>query len=263
MDEFKEQRALVKNMSLREKLDHFVYYHKVGIMMTSLVLFLAIIGIYDAVTGQDAALYIALIDCISDNYAGNNTDAYEVSLAEQLDINTKSHMVVMDNTFMLSSANNAADESAYQLSEMLYTRLATGQLHAFMAQESTINGWVMNDGFLDLREEMTPEQYEYYKDSFYWIDYDVLANYELDFDTGAYVYNEDHRSPEGMKDPMPVGVYVTPNQEFQDNYTFLYDQEIVFALTFTNIDEKAEYNGTQEALEFLDIISGRTAAAAE
>ena len=265
MDEFKEERAKVKEMSLREKIDHFVFYHKVGIMLTALVVFLAVIGIYDAVTGQDSALYIAMIDCISNNYSGQSGESYETALAEQLDIDTKSYMVVLDNSFVLSAAEYAADESVYQLPEMLYTRLATGQLHAFMAQESTINGWVMNDGFLDLREEMTPEQYEYYKDSFYWIDYDILENYELDFDTGAYVYNEDHRSPEGMKNPMPVGVYITPseNEDFQDNYTFLYDQEIVYCLTYTTHKDDEAYNGTQLALDYLDILSGRTAETAE
>ena len=125
-----------------------------------------------------------------------------------------------------------------------------------MAQESTFNGWVMNDGFIDLRNVMTPEQIAYYEDSFYWIDYDLLENYELDFDKGAYVYNENHRSPEGMKNPMPVGVYITPDKEFDENYTFLYDKEVVFALTF-NTEAEPEL-----ALGFLDFLSGRTAEAA-
>lgn len=265
MDEFKEERAKVKEMTLLQKLDHFVYYHKAGIMMTILIGVIAFVGIYDAVKGKDVAMYIALIDCIDDNYSTSNTDkSYETTIAEQLGINTNTHMITLDNSFVLSAAEYAADESVYELPEILFTRLATGQLAAFMAQESTINGWVMNDGFLDLREVMTEEQYEYYKDSFYWIDYDIVANYELSFDDGAYVYNEDHRSPEGMKDPMPVGVYITPNEDFQDNYTFLYDQEIVYCLTLNTYDEKKdEYNGTQLALDYLDILSGRFAETAE
>ena len=68
-----------------------------------------------------------------------------------------------------------------------------------------------------------------------------------------------------MKNPMPVGVYITPseNEDFQDNYTFLYDQEIVYCLTYTTHKDDEAYNGTQLALDYLDILSGRTAETAE
>ena len=258
MDEFKEERAKVKEMPLRDRIDHFVYYHKVAIMMTVLIAIIAIAGIHDFVTRKDTALYVALIDCLKVDYKGENKTDYQTTLAEQLGINTDTHAVILDDTYVLSAIEYAADESVYQLPEILYTRFAAGEFDAFVAQESTINGWVMNDGFLDLREEMTPEQYEYYEDSFYWIDYALLEDYELNFDEGAYVYNENHRSPEGMKDPMPVGVYVTPNEEFRENYNFLYDQEVVYCLTVSRPDKKEVYNGTQKALELLDILSGRT-----
>ena len=258
MDEFKEERAKVKEMPLRDRIDHFVYYHKVGIMMTVLIAIIAISGIHDFLTSKDTAVYVALIDCLKIDYKGENEKDYQAILTEQLGINTDTHTVILDDTYVLSAVQYAADESVYQLPEILYTRFAAGEFDAFVAQESTINGWVMNDGFLDLRDQMTPEQYEYYEDSFYWIDYALLEDYELDFDKGAYVYDEDHRSPEGMKDPMPVGVYVTPCEEFQEYYNFLYDQEVVYCLTYSKQDKKDEYNGTQKALELLDIWSGRT-----
>ena len=263
MDEFKEERAKVKDMSLREKIDYFVYYHKVAIMMTVLISIIAVTAIHDALTRKDTALHVALIDCLTIDYTGHTGTDYQKILTEKLGIDSKTHTVVLDNTYVLSAIEYAADESVLQLPEILYTRFAGGSLDAFVAQESTINGWVMNDGFLDLREEMTPEQYEYYKDSFYWIDYAILKDYELDFDKGAYVYNEDHRSPEGMKEPMPVGVYVTPNEEFFEYYSFLYDQEVVFCLTYTVHDEKDQYNGTKKALDLLDFWSGRTAPVTE
>ncbi len=260
MDEFQKERDTVKNMNWREKLDYFVYYHKVAIMVTALIVIIAGVAIVDEIKSKEIAMNIALIDCIERDFQATEEVDYTVTLSEKLGIDSKTHTVNLNDSFVLSAANPeyAADESVYQLPEVLFTQLAAGALDGFISQESTFNGWVMNDGFLDLREEMSPEQYEYYKDSFYWIDYDLLSNYELDFDEGAYVYNENHRSPEGMKDPMPVGVYITPCEEFRDHYTFLYDQEVVFALTYSTNNEKEAYNGTEKALEFLDYLSGRT-----
>lgn len=274
MDEFKEERAKLKEMSLRDKIDHFIYYHKVGIMVTVLVFILAGISISSSLTNKESALYIALIDCHERDFTGEGTTAYEESVAHQLNIDADKYAVHLDNTYYLSSiymnpedslygSKYTANESAYQLPEILWTRMATGQLDAFVAAENYINGWVMNDGFLDLREEMTPEQYEYYKDSFYWIDYDILENYELDFNEGAFIYDSDHRSPEGMKNPMPVGVYITPNESFQEHFQFIYTDEVVYCLTYSGQPEdlaKQTYDGTKLALDYLDIISGRTSA---
>lgn len=275
MDEFKEERAKVKEMCLRDKIDHFVYYHKVEIMLTVLVLFLAGTYINSLLTNKTTALSIALIDCHETDFTGEGTSSYEESLASQLQLDTSKYAVTLDNAYYLSSIYTnpdtslygskyaAADETAYQLPEILWTRMATGQLDAFVAAENYINGWVMNDGFLDLREEMTPEQYEYYKDSFYWVDYDLLENYELSFDDGAFVYDDDHRSPEGMKNPMPVGVYITPNESFQEHFRFIYTSEVVYCLTYQGDPEdvaKETYDGAKLALDYLDIISGRTTA---
>jgi hypothetical protein len=275
MDEFKEERAKVKEMCLRDKIDHFVYYHKVEIMLTVLVLFLVGTYVNSLLTNKDNALCIALIDCHETDFTGEGTSAYESALAEQLQLNTSKYAVALDNSYYLSSIYTdpdkslygskyaAADETAYQLPEILWTRMATGQLDAFVAAENYINGWVMNDGFLDLREVMSPEQYEFYKDSFYWIDYDLLSNYELDFNEGAFVYDGNHRSPEGMKDPMPVGVYITPNESFQEHFRFIYASEVVYCLTYQGQPEdiaKQTYDGTKLALDYLDIISGRTSA---
>ena len=261
MDEFKKEREKQNEMSLRDKIDNFIYYHKVAIILSILIVIIAVMCIYTSRTNKDIALYVALIDCHDTDFVTIESErSYENILAEQLNLNTKKYRVELDNSFYLGAIENPGDESVYSLPERLYLRLVNGNLDAFVAEEDTINAWVMNDGFLDLREEMTPEQYEYYKNSFYWVDYDVIKDYELSFDDGAYIYDTNHRSPEGMKNPMPVGVYITPNESFQEYYRFIYEAEVVYCLTYAGKSEdiaKEEYNSTKLALDYLDIISGR------
>lgn len=257
LEELKTEAEKMKNMSIPQRIDYIVYYHKTGILMTIFIVILIGVAVFNALVDREEALYVVMIDCISDKKSEGNVTPYEKSLAEQLGINTGTHMVVLDNDHVLSYADTA-EEATYQLGERAFVRLVAEKVHVFMAQEATINERVMNDPFMDLREVMTPEQYEYYKDSLYWIDYDILKNYEFEIDAEKYVYDEDHRSPEGMKEPIPVGVYLTPCEEFQENYTFLYAQEIVYCFPYMKDDENAEYNGTEKALAFLDILAGRT-----
>ena len=265
MDEFIKERAKRKEMSLRDKIENFIYYHKVALILSIFLLVMAVIFIYTTVSTQKIALYIALIDCHDTDFLTiENEISYEESLAKQLNLNPQKYRVELDNSFYLSAIENPGDEAAFSLPERLYFRLVNGELDAFVAEEDTINAWVMNDGFLDLREELSAEQYEYYEDSFYWIDYDIIEDYELNFDDGAYIYDTNHRSPEGMNNPIPVGIYVTPNESFQKYFRFIYEAEVVYCLTYAGKSEdlaKEKYNSTKLALDYLDIISGRVTPA--
>lgn len=67
-----------------------------------------------------------------------------------------------------------------------------------------------------------------------------------------------------MNNPIPVGIYVTPNESFQKYFRFIYEAEVVYCLTYAGKSEdlaKEKYNSTKLALDFLDIISGRVTPA--
>ena len=245
MDEFKEERARMKTQPFKVKLAHYWHYYKLHVIAIGFVLFFVGSYIYNIITTKDIVLQVGLIDC----YANSETpEEYTTKFEEILGIDTKKEKVYLDNSYYIS------DKTDITSTEILLVRLSAQELDVMLADEDTFDAYARNDIFVDLRDFLTPEQLAYYEDSFYYIDYAEIEN-----DTGytsenlltPFVDQADHHSPEGMEKPIPIGIYVTGNEDFRNNYIFNNtDQEAVFGLAYY-----AEY--PDYALQFLDYMSGR------
>lgn len=245
MDEFKEERARMKTQPFKVKLAHYWHYYKWHVIVAAAVLFFVFDYAYSVITAKDVVLQVGMIDCYSNS---ENTEEYEAQVAELLGIDTKKEEVFLDNSYLITL------EADITSTEILYVRLAAQELDVMMADEDTFDNYSLNDIFVDLRDYLSPEQLAYYEDSFYYIDYVEIENedlYNVDSNLKPLTDLSNHRSPEGMEKPIPVGIYITGNEEFQENYLFANDdQEVVFGLAF--YAEHPEY-----ALQFLDYITGR------
>jgi len=246
MDEFKEERARMKEQPFKVRLAHFWHYYKWHVIVIAAALFFIGDYAYQLITAKDVVLQVGMLDCYSNT---KDNEPYVQQIEELLAIDTKKEEVFLDNNYLITM------ESEYTTLEILYVRLAAQELDVIMANEDIFNDYSLNDIYVDLRTVLSPEQLDYYEDSFYYIDYDLIENedlYAVDETLKPLEDLSNHRSPEGMKKPIPVGIYVTGNEEFHQNYMFAGDtQEAVFGLAF--YAEHPEY-----ALQFLDFISGRT-----
>lgn len=247
MDEFKEERERMKQEPFKKRMQYFWDYHKWHVIIITAAVLCIISLIYSSLNGKETAFMLALIDCSSNE---GTTDEYKSELAELFNIDTNTQDIILDNSFFLSSMDTAYASSG----EVFSLRIVAEELHAVLSPEDVFNRYVQNDIFRDIRGVLSPEQLAYYEDSFYYVDYAVIESediYNTDFTTTAFVDNANHHSPEGMKKPIAVGIYVTGTEEFQGHYYFMRDtQEVVFALPF--YVEDATY-----ALQFLDHMTGR------
>ncbi len=246
MDEFKEERERIKTQPFKVRFAHYWYYYKWHVIISAVALFFIGDYAYQVITAKDTVLQVGLIDCYSNS---ENTEEYTGQVEALLGINTKKERVFLDNNYLLTL------ESDLTSTEILYVRLSAQELDVMIAAEDTFDNYTLNDIFVDLRDVLSPEQLAYYEDSFYYIDYADIENedlYNVNNALAPLVDLTDHRSPEGMEKPIPVGIYVTGNAEFQDNYSFAGNsQEVVFGLAYY-----AEY--PDYALQFLDYMTGRT-----
>ena len=247
MDEFKEERALIKGQPFKKRFEYYWGYYKWHVFAVIIVASFITSYVYNIVTAKEAALTVALIDCNSDEAT---IDEYKNELMELMELNPKTHDITLDNSFFLSSA----DTMAYSMAEVFFVKVAAGDIDVVLAPEDTFNRYVQNDIFVDIRDFLSPEQLEFYQDSFYYVDYAVIESeeiYETDFAETEFVDNAIHHSPENMEKPIPVGIYVTGTEEFQGKYYFQREsQEVVFGII--SFVEDATY-----ALQFLDNMSGR------
>lgn len=247
MDEFKEERAAMKQQPFKKRWKYFWDYHKWHVIIATFVVLCVGNFIYSVVTAKETALMVGFIDCYSNDDA---KEAYKNELIELMGIDTKTHDIVLDNSYLLSGM----DTMEASFAEILGVRIMAGELDVFLSPEDIFNRYVQNDIFYDLRDVLSPEQLEYYQDSFYYVDRAVLEKeeiYETDYAETQFVDNTDHTTPEGMDDPIVAGIYVTGTEEFQHIYYFQRDtQEVVFGIP--GYVEDCTY-----ALQFLDNMSGR------
>lgn len=246
MDEFKEERARMKEKPLKAKLSYFWDYHKVHVIIISCVFLFAATLIHSIVTAKDTALWVALIDCNSNEAT---TEAYKAELTKLMGIDTSKEELNLDNSYTLTGMDSIDASSA----EALSVRIMAGEIDVFVSHEDVFDRYVQNGIFRDIREVLSPEQLAYYQDSFYYVDYAIIesgAIYEQDFTQTQFVDNADHTTPEGMEKPMVAGIYVTGTEEFQGHYYFKNGQEVVFGIPYYS-------ENTAYALQFLDNMSGR------
>ncbi len=234
MDEFKEERAQMKNQPFLKRLEYFWDYNKLPVIL-GLFLVIMLSGIlYNVFTQKEVALWVAIVDCVRDDLPA---EQYEADFIETLDIDTSKYDVRLDASYQLVGSSTMADTS---LSDALSVRVATGEIDAFLAGEAFFTSYTEIDAFVDLRTVLTPEQIAQYEDSFYYIDYARIEN-ESDDQTSndlSYLSEVQPRNPESMEKPIPVGIYVTPTEEFGKAYYFSKKENLVFGIIYNhgNID---------------------------
>lgn len=244
MDEFKEERERMKQESFRKRLEYFWDYHKFHVLIGLLVFCAAFSFIHDLVTKKETAFMAALIDCSS---IESSAQTYREKLGELMGIDTDNAKLVLDASFHMSNTNVAETNAA----EVLMARIAATELDTMLAGQTQFERYTMSGAFLDIREVLTKEQIAYYEDSFYYADRAAIENSSISASAeGASADPTDHTSPEGMEDPIPVGIYIEPTEEFNSIYYFSSDEPVIFGVI-------ANAPHTELAGQFLDHITGR------
>ena len=247
MDEFKKEREQMKSQPFKVRFAYFWDYHKWHVIIGVFVGICCFNLLYSMLTAKDNGFRAALIDCYADDI---KAEEYTNEMIELMNIDTKHESIYLDNSYYLSSA----DTPDASLSEVLGVRIVANEIHVFLSPEDIFNRFVLNDIFCDLRTVLSEEDLEYYQDSFYYVDRSVIDKeeiYNVDYAENAFVDTTNHKSPEGMENPIPVGIYATGSKDFQSTYYFLREsQEVVFGIPFYVED-------TTRALQFLDGMVGR------
>lgn len=217
MDEFKQERQSLKGQPLKKKLSYFWYYYKWYVIGGAAALIIISTLISDVLNNKDYAMYgIAVNAYAMEQDVSPFLDGY----IEYAGIDTEEYNVLLDASFRMGQA---MDENAISTSQMIMVYTAARDLDILAMDTANFNKYSYNSTFLDLREVLTPDQLEKYRDYLFYIDYAVVEkideaqeNADLDF-TIAY---PDHTKPEDMENPVPVGLNLKGSEKFNQYYTF-------------------------------------------
>lgn len=220
MDEFKEERAALKNGTPKEKLSYFWDYYKWYVIGT--ICAIALIGsfIHQIVTRKDTAFYAVMLNA-STMHPFEADDPYALEYAEYADIDLNEYDLFFDTSLHITE--DGMDENSYTSIQKLAVYTAAGDLDVMVTDTDSFKKYANSYTFHDLREFLSQEQIEKYEPYFYYVDQKIvdeieLANSKLD-DTYIPVY-ADPTKPEEMENPIPVGIYLDNNTKLRENYYF-------------------------------------------
>lgn len=244
MDEFKEERAAVKDGTLKQKLTYFFDYYKWHVICGVIAVIFAGVLIYQLTTQKDAAFYAMLLNGTSRSYPAES--GHRDAFAEYAGIDTSEYDVIYDTSVQIGTG--AGDD--YQSAQTLMIHITAADLDVMVSDLDSLRHYAYLGDFRDLRDILTEEQLNRYEDSFYYIDMTVAnaienAKREYDYDYTP-VYGDPLR-PEDMQDPVPVGILLPEDCSLLEDYVFP-DKAAPAVSVLIN----AEHTGA--ALQFIDFL---------
>lgn len=215
-DEVKEQHTKLKDMTFRQKLSYFWDYYKVHTFVVLFILLIAGIFVRDAANAKDYAFAGVLLN----SYAINSQDGLQAEFAEYAGIDTNTYDCYIDTSSSLSYETMSPMDLA--VSQRIIAMAQTNGIDVLVSDTEPFSNYARSMMFVDLRKELSPEEYARYEDDFYYIDAALtdMNDNEMSYDeNGAPQVVDtsiDHRNPSAMEDPMPVGIYLTHSARLKE-----------------------------------------------
>lgn len=218
INEIRQQQMKTKEMSAKGKLEYFWDYYKVHTIVAILVIFFAAMFIRDVATAKDYNFYSILF-----NARQLSGDGLESAFSEYAGLDTENYECYIDASTGLSLTSFTEYDMATV--QKLMATIQIGDLDTVVFNSELFNNYAGNEMFLDLRTVLSEEELNAWKDYLYYIDYVEVAAEREDVDVEEALAEKDaaddemrqqeileetnrHRSPEGMAEPVPVGIFM-------------------------------------------------------
>lgn len=251
-DEIREQQKKTKDMTPKERLAYFWFYYKVPFIAgIAAVIFLSVM-IHDMITAKDYNFYALML-----NSQNLNDTAISESFSEYADLDNEKYECYIDTMTTLSLKDYTQyDMATYQ---KIIAQAATNDFDALVLDSAVFYKLSISGFMVDLRTVLSEEELAAYEGNIYYIDQAAIDRAdEADSDdpeatafyskmenaTNAVIKAdaEEHKHPENMEEPVPVGIYIedSPFIEKTDSYHGLIP---VFGIASTSqrMDKAASY----------------------
>ncbi len=161
MDEFKEQRDLIKNGSFKQKLAYFWDYYKWHTIGAIAAILCIVSLVFNMINRKDDAFYAVVLN----SAAYPDADSYTTQFMEYAGIDPNKEKVIFDTSMKISFTD--FDDYTIGSMEKLMAYLAAAQLDVIIAGDELFEHYAYDESFLDLRNVLTPEQIAVFEPYFY------------------------------------------------------------------------------------------------
>lgn len=224
MDEFKEERAALKQKPLKKKIEHFWHYYKwhtIGTIVGAILLFILV---RDITSNKDYGFFGIFVNAYP-KYA--ETTAFDDAVAKALDIDLEEYEVAFDHNYRMTEEFN---DNSFQTAQMLMVHTAAGDVDVMVMDTYNFSKYGYNNNYGDLRFYLSDDQLKALEGRIFYVDATLaekiqeasqnmtLAESGLEYPANPYDY-------ESMDNPIPVGISLTGCEKFEEYFVFHEDTE--------------------------------------
>jgi len=220
-DEIRQQQLKTRDMTLKGKLKYFWDYYKIHTLVCILVLIFIVTFVHDIATAKDSVFCAYMF-----HSSQISSESLSSSFAEYADLDTENYECLIDTTMNISLRTYTQYDMAS--SQKLAALVQAGDLDTIMIDSDVFYNHALSEMFVDLRTIFSEEELSKYNDFLYYVDRtevlradedsyyvddtDEMNNMNVSEEEALeeiFAEAESHRHPENMKEPVPVGIYMT------------------------------------------------------
>ena len=217
-----EQKAALKDMSRKEKLNYFWEYYKMHTIATVIILCLFISIIHNVITNKPYSFYAIVLNAIE-----LDSDVLGEEFSQFAGIDNTRYNCFIDTGHHL----NTMDVSPYEMAlvQRMMATVAAGHLDSVVTDGFTFIYFADNEFFTDLSTILSAEQLKLFEGNLYYIDKAHIERRNANTDIDSIMFMEvldieqqlkeveKRRQPENMEKPIPVGIVLSDSAILQNS----------------------------------------------
>lgn len=217
LEHIKKEHAKIKERPKEERWHYFWDYYKWHLVVVVLVIAMLVQGVVGIINRKEVVFSGALLNCM----IAIDDDAFLQGFYDYTGIDAKQQEAAFYTDIILTDKNTKSDIGSIQ---RILAGMATQEMDFVVGQPKNFKLCAYNTArmFVDLREFLDEDTLKQYAHLLYYIDGAVLK--KLSVPVGESVDPNitfpDPTKPEGMEDPIPVGIDISDRKAFQQAYYF-------------------------------------------
>ncbi len=225
-EEIKDQHKKMKDKPFKEKVLYYIGYYKFHALAVIAAIAVIFFMVRSVASQKDYSFC-----CMMVNSSLLDSELLSESFADYANIDNEKYSCYID-TDSYESTDGSAGQADYATATRFMSLIQIGDLDCAVFDAINFGQDALNFTFTDLREVLSPEDLEKYKDRFYYIDYayarkyqDMSAEEVMSHMVPDTKENQEkdmlfHTDTSSMEEPVPVGIILTESAFKSKTYSY-------------------------------------------
>jgi hypothetical protein len=239
MDEFREERASVKQKPLKDKIAYIMDYYKWPIIGAVIAIIIISSLIYGKLTEKEDALNGLLlnVNLYGSASALKDCDTLSDDFLNTLNLNNQKYKVSFNPSITYYvNGDNPSQYFSPQNQQLIMTLVSTGTADFMTADTDTMLVFAYQGYFMDLSEILSDEEYAAYEPYFLYIDAtfsDRLNELKENGSSDTSIEVPDWTDPDSMEKPVPVLIDMSKSDKLMQIYNQTKKDTICMGFPYT------------------------------